>query len=208
MSVPIRRRWSVEKSFWEPRREEQGQSLTVGTSSAAGSRATIGSDSSQACSNSAADARRSRLEVLLELASRAGGGSRGGSGCQSLAVAKSGADSTQAGATAVTLDGGALRELADGTLNLGSLSRIYVNRELVAGESKGTSSQSSGVELSVGDGSSSKDVVLSAGGELVQLGEFNLNLNGLTSHDRLEDILAELSVSKALHDTGERSLGF
>jgi hypothetical protein len=184
------------------------RSLTVSTSSAAGSRTTIGSNSSQACGNSAADARRSRLEVLTEGASGPGGGSSGGSGCQSLAVAESGADSAQAGATAITLDNGALRELADCALNLGCLSSINVNRELVAGESKSTSSQSSGVELSIGNGSSSKDIVLSAGGKLVQFGEFNLNLNRLTSHDGLEDILAKLAVSKALHDTGERSLVF
>jgi hypothetical protein len=181
--------------------------LTVSTGLSAGSGATIGSDSSQTCGNSAADAGRGSLEVLLELAGRARGGSSGSSGCQSLAVAEGGADSSEAGTRAVTLNGGALRELADGALDLGCLNGIDIDRKCVAGEGKGTSGQSSGVELSVRNGTSSEDVVLSARGELVQLSKFDLDLDGLTSHDWLEDVLGELGVSHTLQDTSEGSLG-
>ena len=106
------------------------------------------------------------------------------------------------------MNGGALGELANSALDLGCLGGIDVDRECVAVEGKGTSGQSSRVELSIGNGSSCYDIVLSAGGELVKLSEFDLNLDGLASHDWLEDILAKLGVSQALQDTSERSLGF
>jgi len=80
----------------------------VSTGLAAGGRATVGSNGSQACGNSAADAGRSGLEVLLELASRTGGGSSGSCGCQLLAVAEGGANSGETSTSAITLDGGAL----------------------------------------------------------------------------------------------------
>jgi hypothetical protein len=179
----------------------------VSTGLAAGSGATVGSDGSQACGNSAAHAGRGSLEVLLELAGGARGGSSGGSGGQSLAVAEGRTNSSETSARAVTLDGGALGELADSALDLGCLSGIDVNRKSVAVEGKGTSGQSGGVELSVGNGTSSGDIVLAAGGELVQLGKFDLDLNRLAGHDGLENILAKRLVSQTLQDTSELSLG-
>ena len=55
---------------------------------AATGRATVRGNGSQTCGNGAADAGRSGLEVLLELASRARSSGSGCSGCQLLAVAQ------------------------------------------------------------------------------------------------------------------------
>ena len=82
----------------------------VGASLTAGGGGAVGGDSAQAGSNSATSGRRGGLEVGLEGGSGSRGGSSGRGGCEPVAVAQSSTDGAELGASAVTLDSGALGE--------------------------------------------------------------------------------------------------
>jgi hypothetical protein len=179
----------------------------VGAGLAAGSGGAVRGDGTETCSDSAASRRGGSLEVLLELGRRAGGcGSGSGSG-QSVAVAQSGADRTEASASAVTLDGSTLREGLHSSLNLRSLYRVDINFKLVAGVGKDSTRESGRVCLSVLNEPLGKDVVLAAGGEVVELRKLDLNLDGLAGRDRLEGLLGKRASSHALEYTKETGFG-
>ena len=179
----------------------------VGAGLATGGGGAVGGNSAKACSDGATGGRGGGLEVLLELGCRARSGGGGGSSGQFVAVAESSADRGQASAGAIALDSGTLGEGLQGSLDLGGLCGVDVDRKLVAGVGKDGTGESGGVGLCVLNDTLGEDVVFAALGEVVKLREFDLDLDGLASSDRLEGVLGERVGGDALEHTKETGLG-
>jgi hypothetical protein len=197
---------------WESVGEDVGLAGTVdvgaiGTGLTAGGRGAVRGDSAEACSNGATGRRGGSLEVLLELRCRARSSGGGSSSGQSVAVAESSADRGQASAGAVALDGGALGKGLQGSIDLGGLCGVDVDRKLVAGVGKDSTGESGGVGLCVLNDTLGEHIVLAALGEVVELRKFDLDLDGLASSNRLEGVLGEGAGSHALEQAKEIGLG-
>lgn len=179
----------------------------VGTGLTAGGRGAVGGNSAEARGDGAAGGRGGGLEVLLELGCRARSGGGGSGSGQSVAVAESSADCGQLSAGAIALDGGTLAEGLQGSLDLGSLCGVDIDRKLVAGVGKDGAGESGGVSLCVLNDTLGEDVVFAALGEVVELRKLDLDLDGLASSDRLERVLGEGAGGDALEHTKETGLG-
>jgi hypothetical protein len=185
---------------WESVGEDVGLAGTVdvgaiGTGLTAGGRGAVRGDSAEACSNGATGRRGGSLEVLLELRCRARSSGGGSSSGQSVAVAESSADR------------GPLGKGLQGSIDLGGLCGVDVDRKLVAGVGKDSTGESGGVGLCVLNDTLGEHIVLAALGEVVELRKFDLDLDGLASSNRLEGVLGEGAGSHALEQAKEIGLG-
>jgi hypothetical protein len=168
---------------------------------------TVAGNGAQTSSDSAAGAGGGGLEVGLESAGGAGGGGSGSGSGQPVAVGEGSADGRQLGAGAVTLDGSALGEGLHGGLNLSGLGSVDVDGEVVALVGQDGAGEGSRVGLGVLDGTLGEDVVGAALGQVVELGDLDVDLDGLTACNGLEGVLGERVGGHALEHAEESGLG-
>lgn len=174
--------------------------------STAGSATALSSSLGEGGSDSTAGAGSSGLEVLGELAGGTRGSSRRGLESQAAAVGKSSAGRSATGASAVTLHNGALGLVAEAAADLLSLGAVDVGGDLVADVGQ-SASNLGGVGLSIGDGTLGKDVERTTVAQVVGASDIEGDLNGLTSGNALEGILAETSGHGAEADTLKADTG-
>ena len=179
----------------------------VGAGLAAGGGSAVAGNGAQAGGDGVAGAGGGGLEVGLESGGGAGGGGRGGGSGQLVAVGEGGADGRQLGAGAVALDGSALGEGRQGGLNLGGLGSVNVDGEVVALVGQDGAGKGSGVGLGVLDGTLGEDIVAAALGQVVELGDLNVDLDGLATCDGLEGVLGQGVGGHALEHAEELGLG-
>lgn len=150
---------------------------------------------------------RGGLEVLLELGGRARGGGGRGSRSKATAVGHRVDGGGAAGAGAVGVDGraldGALDELLADLLGLGA---VDGGGNLVAGVGDGTG-DGGGALLSVGDGTLREDVEGTTLGEVVCLGDVELDLDALAGGNALEGLLIQVLGGHAETDALESNTG-
>lgn len=192
--------------------EDTGLAATVDVSAVsasltAGGGGAVAGNGAQTGGDSAAGTGSGGLEVGLESAGRTGGGGGGGGGGQPVAVGQGSTDGRQLGARAVTLDGSALGEGRQSGLDLCGLGGVNVNGEVVALVGQDGAREGSRVGLGVLDGSLSEDVVGAALGQVVELGDLDVNLDGLATCNGLEGVLGQRVGGHALEHAEERSLG-
>jgi len=149
--------------------------------------------------------RRSLEDVGVARAT--GAGSIGCAGGKAAAVADGIADCSATSTSAIALDDRALREPGDSSLDLGSLLRVDVNGDGFGGVRQKISGELGRTLLSVHEGASGGNAVGAGLRKLVQLGKLDFDLNGLTGHDGLEDLLVKVASGHTLVQTSERSAG-
>lgn len=179
----------------------------VGAGLTAGGGGTVAGNGAQTGGDGVAGAGGGGFEVGLESGGGARGGSRGSGSGQLVAVGERSTDGRQLGARAVALDGSALGEGRQGGLNLGGLGRVDVNGEVVALVGQDGARKGGGVGLGVLDGTLGEDVVSAALGQVVELGDFDVDLDGLATRNGLEGVLGQRVSGHALEHAEERGLG-
>jgi hypothetical protein len=149
--------------------------------------------------------RRCLEDVGVARAARTG--SVGCAGGQAAAVADRIANSSATSASAVALDDRTLGEPGNSSLDLGSLLRVDINGDGLGSVRQKVSGKLGGTLLSVHEGASGGNAVGASLRKLVQLGELDFYLNGLTGQNGLEDVIVKTGGGHTLVQTSERSAG-
>lgn len=172
---------------------------------ARGGAAALGHNAAEDGGDLAASGGRGRLEVLLELGGRAGGGGRLRAGGERAAVGDGVAGGGAARAGAVGLDDGALDLLVELVVHALGLGTVDLGGDGVAHEGDDAGDLGR-VGLGDGEGSLGEEVEGTTAAQVVALGSVELDLNGLAGANALESLLGETLSGDLVADAIENNL--
>lgn len=167
---------------------------------AGGGGSTLGGDPAKDVGDDPAGLGAVRLEVLLHLGGGAAGSSLLSLGGHAGAARQGPLGDGELFASAVALNNGAL--VVEGGADGKGLGPVDLGLDAVRVEGHGAD-ELGAVLVGEGEGTLGEDVELAAGGEIVELGDVKVDLDGLARGDALEGVLLEVAGVEGDTDTVE-----